>query len=69
MNKLNNLYTLEFKMGQNFIYIYIMKNKFNLIFIIGCEGTGHHLFENCQLTPKPYYVLHKLWIFRRKNYN
>jgi len=47
-------------MGQNFIYIYIMKNKFNLIFIIGCEGTGHHLFKQCQLTPKPYTVLHKL---------
>ena len=37
-----------------------MKNKFNLIFIIGCEGTGHHLFEQFQLTPKPYIVLHKL---------
>ena len=37
-----------------------MKNKFNLIFIIGSEGTGHHLFEQCQLTPKPYTVLHKL---------
>jgi len=37
-----------------------MQNKFNLIFIIGCEGTGHHLFGNCELTPEPYHVLHKL---------
>ena len=37
-----------------------MRDKFNLIFIIGCEGTGHHLFEQCKLTPKPYKVLHKL---------
>jgi hypothetical protein len=48
-------------MGQNNIYyIYIMKNKFNLIFIIGCEGTGHHLFNQCKLTPIPYNELHKL---------
>jgi mannose/fructose/N-acetylgalactosamine-specific phosphotransferase system component IIB len=37
-----------------------MKNKFNYIFIIGCEGTGHHLFENCELTHSPYTVLHNL---------
>ena len=38
-----------------------MKNKFNLIFLVGVEGTGHHLFQNCcDLTPKPYFNLHKL---------
>ena len=38
-----------------------MKNKFNLIFIIGNEGTGHHLFEKCiSATPVPYSTLHKL---------
>ena len=37
-----------------------MRDKFNLIFIIGCEGTGHHLFEQCKLTLKPYKALHKL---------
>ena len=40
-----------------------MKDKFNLIFIIGNEGTGHHLFEKCiNATPKPYKILHKLII-------
>ena len=24
-----------------------MKNKFNLIFLIGTEGSGHHLFKDC----------------------
>ena len=37
-----------------------MKDKFNLIFIVGCEGTGHNLFEECQLKPKPYTNLHEL---------
>ena len=37
-----------------------MYNKFNLIFIIGCEGTGHHLYENLELTPKPYLEIHRL---------
>ncbi len=23
-----------------------MNNKFNILFIVGCEGTGHHLFEH-----------------------
>lgn len=37
-----------------------MKDKFNLVFIVGCEGTGHHLFEKCKLTPEPYNLLHNL---------
>lgn len=24
-----------------------MENKFNLIFLIGTEGSGHHLFKDC----------------------
>ena len=26
-----------------------MKNKFNLIFIVGNEGTGHHLFNHLKI--------------------
>ena len=37
-----------------------MKNKFNYIFIIGCEGTGHHLFNHCDLNPKDSVELHNL---------
>tara|TARA_R110002020_G_scaffold243907_4_gene457497 strand:- start:122 stop:856 length:735 start_codon:yes stop_codon:yes gene_type:complete len=37
-----------------------MKDKFNLLFIIGNEGTGHSLFHNCDLEPEPYKELHGL---------
>jgi hypothetical protein len=37
-----------------------MKDKFNLLFIIGNEGTGHSLFDYCDLEPEPYQRLHGL---------
>ncbi len=35
-------------------------DKFNLLFIIGNEGTGHHLFNECKLENYPYERLHSL---------
>lgn len=37
-----------------------MKDKFNLLFIIGNEGTGHSLFQHCDLQPDIYKELHDL---------